>query len=262
MHARPTSRVFGRTGYLRRSHAATCVSHPRRSGRLGHLSEGLSCDAAAYVCGWTGRACWINLGRACVRHVGETVAPQAASHVYFKHAYVRCSTTTASNSSLYPTVPVWEDSPELHTQTLVFEPHACTHANAPQQAYCWKGGNCRSSVSSTEATAALLLWLCGVEFRSELATGMHSHVWGGALAWRVRLRLLLFGTCPPLCVGALWPITAWVWRDVRSGIFCFNGQPNTSAFQAYITFTLMCHQPEGLYPLLASPPLALTTSRE
>ena len=39
------------------------------------------------------------------------------------------------------------------------------------------------------------------------------------------LRLLLFCTCPPLCPGALWPMPAWVWRDVRCGFsffLCFN----------------------------------------
>ena len=35
-----------------------------------------------------------------------------------------------------------------------------------------------------------------------------------------RLTLLhMFCTCPPLCAGALWPMPAWVWRDVRSGFF-------------------------------------------
>ena len=33
---------------------------------------------------------------------------------------------------------------------------------------------------------------------------------------RCSLRLLLFYTCPPLCTGALKPMIAWVWRDVRS----------------------------------------------
>ena len=32
--------------------------------------------------------------------------------------------------------------------------------------------------------------------------------------------LILFYTCPPLCAGALWPMPAWAWRDVRS-IFYF-----------------------------------------
>ena len=32
---------------------------------------------------------------------------------------------------------------------------------------------------------------------------------------RTRLRLILFCTCPTLCAGALWPMPAWVWRDVR-----------------------------------------------
>ena len=36
---------------------------------------------------------------------------------------------------------------------------------------------------------------------------------------RCSLRQLLFCTCPPLCAGALWPMPAWVWHDVR---FCFN----------------------------------------
>ena len=30
------------------------------------------------------------------------------------------------------------------------------------------------------------------------------------------LACLLFCTCPPLCAGALWPMPAWVWRDIRS----------------------------------------------
>ena len=30
------------------------------------------------------------------------------------------------------------------------------------------------------------------------------------------LRLIFFRMCPALCVGALWPTPAWVWRDVRS----------------------------------------------
>ena len=32
---------------------------------------------------------------------------------------------------------------------------------------------------------------------------------------RCSLRLLLFCTCPPLCGGALWPMPAWVWCDIR-----------------------------------------------
>ena len=35
------------------------------------------------------------------------------------------------------------------------------------------------------------------------------------------LRLILFCICPPLCAGALWPMPAWVWRDVRSVLFGF-----------------------------------------
>ena len=37
------------------------------------------------------------------------------------------------------------------------------------------------------------------------------------------LRLILFGTCPPLCAGVLWPMPARVWRDVRwFSIFVFS----------------------------------------
>ena len=35
------------------------------------------------------------------------------------------------------------------------------------------------------------------------------------------LRLILLRTCPPLCVGALWPMPAWIWHDVRSVPFSF-----------------------------------------
>ena len=38
---------------------------------------------------------------------------------------------------------------------------------------------------------------------------------------RACLRLVLLCTCPPLCAGVLWPMPAWVWRDVRSGFFFF-----------------------------------------
>ena len=38
---------------------------------------------------------------------------------------------------------------------------------------------------------------------------------------RTCLRLILFCICPPLCAGALWPMPAWVWRDVRSDFFIF-----------------------------------------
>ena len=38
---------------------------------------------------------------------------------------------------------------------------------------------------------------------------------------RCFLRLLLFCTCPPLRTGALWPMPAWVWRDVRFFYFLF-----------------------------------------
>ena len=40
------------------------------------------------------------------------------------------------------------------------------------------------------------------------------------------MRLILFCTCPPLCVGALWPMPAWVWHDVRS--LHFFGSMHTS----------------------------------
>ena len=35
------------------------------------------------------------------------------------------------------------------------------------------------------------------------------------------LRLILFCICPPLCTGVLWPMPAWVWRDVQSVFFIF-----------------------------------------
>ena len=39
---------------------------------------------------------------------------------------------------------------------------------------------------------------------------------------RTCLRLIPFCTCPPLCAGALWPMPAWVWRDVRVFFFFFG----------------------------------------
>ena len=46
------------------------------------------------------------------------------------------------------------------------------------------------------------------------------------------LRLILFFMCPPLCVGALWPMPAWVWRDVRS-VFCFYTEKETAAWHGH-----------------------------
>ena len=40
------------------------------------------------------------------------------------------------------------------------------------------------------------------------------------LLWPENVKIL-FCTCPPLCAGALWPMPAWVWRDVRLVFFSF-----------------------------------------
>ena len=37
------------------------------------------------------------------------------------------------------------------------------------------------------------------------------------------LRLVLFCKRPPLCPGALWPMPAWIWRDIRSLFFFAPG---------------------------------------
>ena len=51
------------------------------------------------------------------------------------------------------------------------------------------------------------------------------------------LRLILFWTCPPLCVGALWPIPAWVLRDVqRAGDRC-EFCPNLRRLVCHLTIT-------------------------
>ena len=41
------------------------------------------------------------------------------------------------------------------------------------------------------------------------------------------LRLILFCTCPSLCVGAMWPMAAWVWRDVRIFFIFFSTLPES-----------------------------------
>ena len=55
--------------------------------------------------------------------------------------------------------------------------------------------------------------------------------WSSVRSWLLGLRtgsdfaparLVLFCTGPPLCVGALWPTSAWVWCDVGSGFFFFH----------------------------------------
>ena len=47
------------------------------------------------------------------------------------------------------------------------------------------------------------------------------------LPLRASLRLILFCTCPPLCVVALWPMPAWVWHDVRPVFFVWRGLRRT-----------------------------------
>ena len=63
----------------------------------------------------------------------------------------------------------------------------------------------------------MCLWirLCNHTY---IYTYIHTYIHVLCLPRRCFLRLLLFCTCPPLCAGALWPMPAWVWRDVR---FCF-----------------------------------------
>ena len=51
--------------------------------------------------------------------------------------------------------------------------------------------------------------------------GCSAYAPGPILPQSACLRLILFCTCPPLCVGALWPMPAWAWRDVRSFFFHF-----------------------------------------
>ena len=60
------------------------------------------------------------------------------------------------------------------------------------------------------------------------------------------VRLPLFCTCPPQCLGALWPMPAWVWRDVRSG-FCYFFTPHISAIRQPRQFP----QAAGIQSLLA-----------
>ena len=51
------------------------------------------------------------------------------------------------------------------------------------------------------------------------------------LPQRTCLRLILFCTRPPLCAGALLPMPAWVWRDVRSVFFLFRCLHQKRSFQ-------------------------------
>ena len=57
--------------------------------------------------------------------------------------------------------------------------------------------------------------------------------WASVHAWLLRLRTVFDSalerlpvpdpvcTCPPLCAGALWPMPAWVCRDIRSVFLVF-----------------------------------------
>ena len=57
--------------------------------------------------------------------------------------------------------------------------------------------------------------------------GFSAYAPGPILPWSACLRLILFCICPPLCAGALWPIPAWIWRDVRLVCVCvFNKHPS------------------------------------
>ena len=59
---------------------------------------------------------------------------------------------------------------------------------------------------------------------------------------RYSLRLLLFCTCPPLCAGALWPMPAWVWRDVR--YMFFFSQAHVLTTQQQTDTILSTEQPQ------------------
>ena len=39
---------------------------------------------------------------------------------------------------------------------------------------------------------------------------------------RFQVQRFLICTCPPLRVGALWPMPAWVWTEVLSALNCFS----------------------------------------
>ena len=41
-------------------------------------------------------------------------------------------------------------------------------------------------------------------------------------------------TCPPLCAEALWPMPAWVWRDVRSVFILFYSSTGSALMHPWL----------------------------
>ena len=76
----------------------------------------------------------------------------------------------------------------------------CAHA-IPRMRLCWHAFPCLPGPQSVRGCSASAL--CSI------------------LPRRTCLRLILSCICPPLCAGVLWPMPAWVWRDVRSVFFFF-----------------------------------------
>ena len=83
--------------------------------------------------------------------------------------------------------------------------------------------------------------------------------WNNLGGWAARaatlhassLRLLLFCTCLPLCVGAPWPMPAWVWLEVRSVFFNLTNRNIIYENACLSQAALSRHQ---FHPLHALPP--------
>ena len=94
------------------------------------------------------------------------------------------------------------------------------HPPAPPPRLCWHTFACLPGPPSVRGCSA-----CGP---------------GPILRRRACLRLILFCTCPPLCAGVLWPMPAWVWRDVRSGFLFFSQATSQPSLHPTFLSCLVC----------------------
>ena len=153
--------------------------------------------------------------------------PRGGAHDAHSH-HPRCSRRSRSCSS-----PGTPSPPSRYGPPSSPRQRSCRRSSALPPPAPGPPPPCRRSPRRTSPPTAGAVCRLGLVSPSSVSSAALMHVSHAYLAERPHsntrslvpfinftgLRLILFCTCPPLCVGALWPMPAWVWRDVRSVFF-------------------------------------------
>ena len=119
--------------------------------------------------------------------------------IHWDQVFVRPPSPLSCLKAVFPP-PVFVGRIKLVQRPCMRPPYSSVAARLERGCLCWHTFACLPGPPSMRGCPA-----CGP---------------GPILPRRACLRLILFCTCLSLCAGVLWPMPAWVWRDVLSVFFC------------------------------------------